>query len=404
MNSFKNGFFYNCGKVFFYLLIIIIISLIFKFFKLDLKDALMIENVDAVSYGYSSADYKVKVVSCNVSGMNCTNVWSLNHDLGTRYNVGVNGLSGMGLRIFGWTTYTYQKGNTYTFKMKITQSSKTDFNIGDVKLSYAGISASKEGTSSTALPNGSYYYYFENDKNNEWDWYFYLVVEPPYDFKFLDLYLNFGTFSDTQKMGFGLNYPNGNISFYTLDVSYTEGIDSYIKQQSAMMSQKFEQTIDSINNATKKQTDAINNQTNAINNQTNTMNSNQSQTNSNLNKINDSINNDNVDDANSSASAFFNDFQNDDYGLADIITMPLEYITSISSAQCQPLSFPIPFVNQNAELPCMYSIYQQYFGSFLTIYQTITTGFIAYWIFINIFAMVRGFSNPFSDKVEVLEL
>lgn len=362
------------------------------------------QKVDAVSYGYSSADYKVKVVSCNVSGMNCTNVWSLNHDLGTRYNVGVNGVSGMGLRVFGWTSYIYQKGNTYTFKMKITQSSKTDFNIGDVKLSYAGISAAKEGTSSTALPNGSYYYYFDNDKNNEWDWYFYLVVEPPYDFKFLDLYLNFGTFSDTQKMGFGLNYPNGNISFYTLDVSYTEGIDSYIKQQSAMMSQKFEQTIDSINNATKKQTDAINNQTNAINNQTNTMNSNQAQTNSNLNKINDSINDDNTNDAEDKASSFFEDFDSNDYGLSDIITIPLSKIQGLAGGSCSSISVPFPFVNKNVTLPCMNTIYSNYFGGLFSLYQTITTGIIAYYVCVNIYALVKGFKDPQEDKIEVMEL
>lgn len=104
------------------------------------------------------------------------------------------------------------------------------------------------------------------------------------------------------------------------------------------------------------------------------------------------------------ASGFFDDFENDDYGLSDIITMPLSFIRGLSNSVCYPLNIPLPFVDTNITLPCMTSIYSKHFGSFLTLYQTITTGIIAYWCCINIFRMVQGFKDPESDQIEVMDL
>ncbi len=122
------------------------------------------------------------------------------------------------------------------------------------------------------------------------------------------------------------------------------------------------------------------------------------------NKQTDTIKDSNTDEASSSASGFFGNFKSDDFGLSDIITMPLTFIKGLSNNKCNNLNIPIPFVNQTASLPCMTSIYEQYAKDFLTLYQTITTGFIAYWVCINIFGMVQGFKKPDSDNVEVLDL
>lgn len=121
-------------------------------------------------------------------------------------------------------------------------------------------------------------------------------------------------------------------------------------------------------------------------------------------KQTEAIKDSNTNDAISSSNGFFKDFTSDDFGLSDIVTMPLSFINGMSSSQCYSLNLPLPFVKQNAELPCMTSIYKQHFGSFLTIYQTITTGFIAYWVCINIFRLVQNFKNPDNDEVEVLDL
>lgn len=134
------------------------------------------------------------------------------------------------------------------------------------------------------------------------------------------------------------------------------------------------------------------------------------QTNQKLDDVNQSIQdtNDTIKDSDTSgagdtANSFFDNFEDNDYGLSDIITMPLQTIKNMSSSTCRPLTFPIPFVDTNMSLPCMSEIYSK-FGSILTIYQTITFGMIAYWVVVNIFATVRNFKNPDSDEIEVVAL
>lgn len=133
-------------------------------------------------------------------------------------------------------------------------------------------------------------------------------------------------------------------------------------------------------------------------------NENQQQTNDRLDNINDSLTNSDSSGASDSAGGFFDSFDSNDFGLSDVITMPLSFINDITSSTCSPLVVPLPFVNTNATLPCMNEVYSTYFGSFLSIYQIITTGFIAYWVCIKIFALVKGFKDPDTDKVEVMEL
>lgn len=124
-----------------------------------------------------------------------------------------------------------------------------------------------------------------------------------------------------------------------------------------------------------------------------------------MNGINDSINNDNTDGASSEASDFFNSFTTDTFGLTSIITAPLNLIQSLTSKTCSPLHLPLPFLdNKYLDLPCMSTIYSQYFGSFFTLYQTITYGIIAYWVCVRIFNLVKDFKNPEHDEIEVLDL
>lgn len=124
------------------------------------------------------------------------------------------------------------------------------------------------------------------------------------------------------------------------------------------------------------------------------------QTNQQLGDLNNNLTNSDVDvDA-----SFFSGFDNNTHGLTGIITSPLQLIGSITSSTCSPLSIPVPFVNQSASLPCMKEIYQTYGGGFYTLYQTITFGVVAYWVCVNIFFMVKGFKDPDSDRIEVLDL
>lgn len=141
-----------------------------------------------------------------------------------------------------------------------------------------------------------------------------------------------------------------------------------------------------IENSIKEQTDAINKQTESID------------------KVDESINNSDTSGAQSGANDFFNGFEDKDYGFSDVIKMPLQMINQLTSSTCVPLSFEAPFVNQKITLPCMTQIYQTHFSSFLTVWQTISFGIVAYWVCMNLFAMVKNFKNPDNDEIEVFDL
>ncbi len=98
--------------------------------------------------------------------------------------------------------------------------------------------------------------------------------------------------------------------------------------------------------------------------------------------------------------------QPSDDGITSIITAPLSYIKSLSNgaATCTPINLSlVSWFNKDLILPCPSTIYSK-FGSFLTIYQTITTGIIAYWCLVNILSLTLQFKEPFSDKIEVMDL
>lgn len=122
------------------------------------------------------------------------------------------------------------------------------------------------------------------------------------------------------------------------------------------------------------------------------------------NKIDDTINNTDTSGAQDSADSFFENFDTDDYGLSDIITMPLTLINSLLNTTCAQLTLNIPFVDKTLNLPCMSQIYEDYFGSFFDLYQLVTFGFVAYWVCVRIFNLVKDFKNPEHDEIEVMDL
>lgn len=126
--------------------------------------------------------------------------------------------------------------------------------------------------------------------------------------------------------------------------------------------------------------------------------------NNSITDVNDSINDDNVSGANEKAKELFTNFTTNNHGLTGVITAPLDLIRNLASNTCNQLVLPLPFVNENLTLPCLSSIYQQYFPSFLTIYQVVVSALVGYKICISIFFMVKGFKDPGEDKIEVLDL
>lgn len=122
-----------------------------------------------------------------------------------------------------------------------------------------------------------------------------------------------------------------------------------------------------------------------------------------INDLNSSINNSNIDS--DVGSGFFDNFNNNMHGLSSIITIPLTSIQSLTNSTCTPLHFPIPFTdNKYLDVPCMTTIYEQYVPTLLILIQTCWYGILAYKVLVNIFGIVKGFKDPDSDKIEVMDL
>lgn len=117
----------------------------------------------------------------------------------------------------------------------------------------------------------------------------------------------------------------------------------------------------------------------------------------------DTIKDSDTSGAGDTAGGFFDNFEDNDYGLSDIVTAPLEFIKSFLTATCVPLTFELPFVKKSMTLPCMDEVYSR-FGPIKTVYQNITFGIISYWVCVNTLATVRKFKDPDNDEIEVLDL
>ena len=117
---------------------------------------------------------------------------------------------------------------------------------------------------------------------------------------------------------------------------------------------------------------------------------------------NDILTDDSIDTTNS--ESFFSDFNNNMHGLSAIITLPLNALRSFANSSCSPLHIPIPFTNKYLDIPCMSSIYNTYIPTLYQLIQTLWYGILAYLALTDIFYMVKGFKDPDSDKIEVLDL
>lgn len=122
------------------------------------------------------------------------------------------------------------------------------------------------------------------------------------------------------------------------------------------------------------------------------------------NKTNELLESTDTTGAQEKSSSFFKNFSSDSHGLSGIITAPLSFLQALTSAKCNPLTFDLPFVDKTVTIPCMKAIYENYFGIFFTLWQTITTGVISYCVCLNFYKKIRDLQNPNNDKIEVLNL
>ena len=266
-----------------------------------------------------------------------------------------NGLNNCYTNFIETSSYLFTSGSSYN-GITITLNS-------DKSITFSGRGASDGFINIMTIDNGDYYF---NDDILNW------------------------TSNQCQPTGYCLNFPNNNgtANFgYTLDNSivwiYAYNGQDYNFTWYPMLT-KSPTPSTYIKPQEKKCTSKIDETTNSING------------------VNNSINNSNVD--NDVGNSFFNDFSSSDFGLSQIVTIPLNTIQQLTSTSCVSLNIPIPFTNSSVPLPCMTEVYEQRIPTIYNIWKIVSFGIIAYLIALDIFHIVKGFKDPNSDKVEVLEL
>jgi hypothetical protein len=95
------------------------------------------------------------------------------------------------------------------------------------------------------------------------------------------------------------------------------------------------------------------------------------------------------------------------FGLQTFVTAPIEFLGTLPSVaqNCTPITMTLPFLNEPISYPCLtQTVYQPHFQTILTIYQTIMTGVVAYWVGIKIFSTIKNINSPDNDRIEVAQL
>lgn len=340
----------------------------FKIILVILIQFLFIQEVNAASTSVSAnvQHYYVRTMSTNYS----TQISSYEYTTNPFYTANISESRWLP-RLIGFDgniSTSFNSNYTYTLTYRLNYPSSKDIFDWQQYMNYANFKiygSTNDLFSCSIISNTSSYTDVKcTFKRNTTDNYFFFY------FDFYDNYNALKTIGIPSNSGPELSFANITL-VYTQDNS-----DTQIQQNNIIINQ---------NNQTNQKLDDVN---------------------SNLNDLNSNLNDSDTSEATNSASDFFNGFTTDTFGLTSIITSPLTLIGSITSSTCSPLSLEFPFLTKNNKLnlPCMSSIYEENFGSFLTIYQTITFGIVAYWVCVKIFALVKEFKNPDSDKVEVLDL
>lgn len=92
---------------------------------------------------------------------------------------------------------------------------------------------------------------------------------------------------------------------------------------------------------------------------------------------------------------FFNNFNENDYGLQVFITGPIDIIRDLDGGLCQPLRIPLPLLNENNSiyLPCMSEFYQEQIPDFLNWWHILSNALV-------IFFVGRGTYNAIHDLLD----
>lgn len=118
--------------------------------------------------------------------------------------------------------------------------------------------------------------------------------------------------------------------------------------------------------------------------------------------IKNTITNDNITSSDADGFAS-NDAFSDTTGLESVINLPLNMVNSLSN-QCVPIQIHIPYLETDATIPCMSTIYRSKFNNLYTLVKLVVNGFLVYRILLKVYELVHEAKQPDEDKLEVIEL
>lgn len=126
-------------------------------------------------------------------------------------------------------------------------------------------------------------------------------------------------------------------------------------------------------------------------------------TNNAINNLNDNINSDDSSGAQSEASDFFNNFNDNGHGLTSIITAPLNSIQLMLSDSC--VAPHTVYKGASISLPCGSILWSRPGADSLKNFLNLVYGgLLAYYFITNLLSWVNDFKNPDNDKIEVTDL
>ena len=119
-------------------------------------------------------------------------------------------------------------------------------------------------------------------------------------------------------------------------------------------------------------------------------------------ETNDTLKDDKVDEANSKASDFFNNFIDQDHGgISGIVKAPLVAFNAMLTDTCTPLT--ATYEGKEISLQCGTEFWGQ-LGTLKTFLNLTYGGILCYLIAVKLFKLVNNLKDPNNDKVEVMDL
>lgn len=92
----------------------------------------------------------------------------------------------------------------------------------------------------------------------------------------------------------------------------------------------------------------------------------------------------------------------DDY--IGFITIPFNFLTSLTSSTCSPISITLPHSNETVTLPCMKSYLQEKVPTLVNIIIIVVNGLLVYRITMRNIDTITDIIHPDDDKLEVVDL